>query len=310
MTLLYGFESSAPYRGGFVAIGNFDGVHRGHQRMISTLTGRAKAADVPAVVLTFDPHPIELLRPGQVPPRLSTIRRKAELLMHYGVDVVIAYPTDQRLLSLSPDDFFSQIVETELDARGMVEGPNFFFGRDRQGTVEKLRDLCKASGRSLDIVEPVLAGDAMVSSSRIRGLLADGDVAAAVELLGHPYRMEGRVVKGAGRGRTLGWPTANLAEIETLFPADGVYAGLATIDFKAYPAAIHLGSNPTFQENTRKLEVHLIGFQGDLYDRNLAVDMIGRVRGTQTFADGNALREQLEKDIAQTKSMAEPYLSR
>lgn len=310
MTLLYGFESSAPYRGGFVAIGNFDGVHRGHQRMISTLTGRAKAADVPAVVLTFDPHPIELLRPGQVPPRLSTIRRKAELLMHYGVDVVIAYPTDQRLLSLSPDDFFSQIVETELDARGMVEGPNFFFGRDRQGDVEKLRDLCEASGRSLDIVEPVLAGDAMVSSSRIRGLLADGDVAAAVELLGHPYRMEGRVVKGAGRGRTLGWPTANLAEIETLFPADGVYAGLATIDSKAYPAAIHLGSNPTFQENIRKFEVHLIGFQGDLYDRSLAVDMLGRVRGTRTFADGDALREQLEKDIAQTKSMAEPYLSR
>lgn len=310
MTLLYGFESSAPYRGGFVAIGNFDGVHRGHQRMISTLTGRAKAADVPAVVLTFDPHPIELLRPGQVPPRLSTIRRKAELLMHYGVDVVIAYPTDQRLLSLSPDDFFSQIVETELDARGMVEGPNFFFGRDRQGDVEKLRDLCEASGRSLDIVEPVLAGDAMVSSSRIRGLLADGDVAAAVELLGHPYRMEGRVVKGAGRGRTLGWPTANLAEIETLFPADGVYAGLATIDSKAYPAAIHLGSNPTFQENTRKFEVHLIGFQGDLYERSLAVDMLGRVRGTRTFADGDALREQLEKDIAQTKSMAEPYLSR
>ncbi len=310
MTLLHGFEPSAPYRGGYVAIGNFDGVHRGHQRMIATLTGHAKADNVPAVVLTFDPHPIELLRPGQVPPRLSTIRRKAELLTRYGVDVVIAYPTDQELLSLSPKDFFSRIVETELDASGLVEGPNFFFGRDRAGNVDTLRELCEASGRKLDIVEPFLEDDAMVSSSRIRRLLVDGEVAEAVELLGHPYQMEGRVVAGAGRGRTLGWPTANLAEIETLFPADGVYAGIMKLDSESYPAAIHLGSNPTFQESTRKLEVHLIGFQGDLYDRKLAVDLIGRVRGTQTFSDANALREQLEKDIAQTQSMAERYLTR
>ncbi|WP_166829895.1 bifunctional riboflavin kinase/FAD synthetase [Thalassoroseus pseudoceratinae] len=310
MTLLHGFGDSAPYRGGYVAIGNFDGVHRGHQRMIATLTGRAQADGVPAVVLTFNPHPIELLRPGQMPPRLSNIQRKAELLTHYGVDTVIAYPTDQELLSLSPEDFFSRIVETELDARGLVEGPNFFFGRDRKGDVHTLRELCEASGRSLDIVEPVLDDDQMVSSSRIRKLLVAGDVAEAVEMLGHPYRMEGRVVKGAGRGRTLGWPTANLAEIETLYPADGVYAGIARVGEDAYPAAIHLGSNPTFQENTRKLEVHLIGFQGDLYDRVMAVDLLGRVRGTQTFAGPEELRDQLKKDIAQTQSMAERYLSR
>ncbi|REJ94572.1 MAG: bifunctional riboflavin kinase/FMN adenylyltransferase [Planctomycetota bacterium] len=330
-----GFQNREAYRGGLLSIGNFDGVHRGHQRIISTLTAAARERGRPAVVMTFEPHPIRVLAPDRAPPQLSTLDRKAELLEQLGVDCLIAMPTDRALLDLSPEEFFSQVVRGEIDASGMVEGENFCFGRDRAGTVETLDRLCRESGISLTVVNHVSLGDLTVSSSavrkaisegrvaeavamlghpyRVRGSLGDltvsssavrkaiseGRVAEAVAMLGHPYRVRGRVEPGAARGGAIGFPTANLSGVETLLPADGVYAGVAEVDGVRYAAAVHLGANPTFGETKRKLEVHLIDYSGGpLYDRELAVDLIDRVRGTLDFGDAAALQTQLRADIA------------
>lgn len=303
MQLLRGFTDSDRYRGGYVAIGNFDGVHLGHQRMIGTLVAQARAAGVPAVVMTFDPHPIALLAPGRVPPSLSTLERKAELIEACGVDALIAYPTDQTLLDLTPEEFFQQIIRGRLQAVGLVEGPNFCFGRDRGGDVQTLRQLCERDGLQLTIVEAV-AGDEveMVSSSAIRKAIGEGRIADAVAMLGHPYRLTGRVESGARRGTGLGFPTANITGVQTLLPPDGVYAGGCEIDGATYPAAVHLGPNPTFAEQTRKLEVHVIDFAGDLYDRTLSVDLIDRVRDTMRFDDANALQQQLQRDVAAVRA--------
>ncbi|REJ95947.1 MAG: bifunctional riboflavin kinase/FAD synthetase [Planctomycetota bacterium] len=294
-----GFQNREAYRGGLLSIGNFDGVHRGHQRIISTLTAAARERGRPAVVMTFEPHPIRVLAPDRAPPQLSTLDRKAELLEQLGVDCLIAMPTDRALLDLSPEEFFSQVVRGEIDASGMVEGENFCFGRDRAGTVETLDRLCRESGISLTVVNHVSLGDLTVSSSAVRKAISEGRVAEAVAMLGHPYRVRGRVEPGAARGGAIGFPTANLSGVETLLPADGVYAGVAEVDGVRYAAAVHLGANPTFGETKRKLEVHLIDYSGGpLYDRELAVDLIDRVRGTLDFGDAAALQTQLRADIA------------
>jgi riboflavin kinase / FMN adenylyltransferase len=298
MRLLRGFTDPDSYRGGYVAIGNFDGVHRGHQKMVSALVEQARGEEVPAVVMTFDPHPITLLAPGQVPPSLSTLERKAELIEKLGVDVLIAYPTDRALLDLAPEEFFRRILRRELNARGLVEGPNFFFGRDRAGDIELLGKLCRDEGMSLTIVEPVLSAvGTLVSSSAIRKAIGEGRIAEAVIMLGHPYRLTGTVESGARRGTGLGFPTANLSGIGTLLPADGVYAGQSPVDGTCYPAAVHLGPNLTFHEGDRKLEIHLVGYQGDLYGRRLSVDLLDRVRDIMRFEDLESLRSQLAADV-------------
>ena len=305
MNLLHGFEDPACYRGGIVSIGNFDGVHRGHQSMIATLVRYARAADVPAVVFTFDPHPITLLRPQESPPQLSTLHRKAELLEQHGVDCMIAYRTDKALLRLTPREFFERIIRDKLDAGGLVEGPNFCFGRDRAGSIETLRDLCQETELHLEIAPAVSVEHTVISSSVIRGLITEGDLRRAVEFLGHPYRLHGKVVRGAGRGRNIGRPTANLDGVNTLLPTDGVYAGLVSLDEHRYPAAVNLGPNPTFGEQHHKIEVHLVGFSGELYGRELDVDLVERVRPTVAFPDSDQLRRQLKQDVQRVRQIVE-----
>lgn len=303
MKLLRGFNDTAGYRDGFLSIGNFDGVHRGHQQMFAALTRRARMAAVPSVVLTFDPHPIQLLRPEQVPPALTSLDQKIALIEACGVDFLIVYPTDLRMLNLSAEDFFERVVLGEFQARGLVEGPNFFFGRDRGGNTQLLERLCLAAGLELDIVPPVFAGTLMVSSSAIRQLLLDGDVAQAADLLGHWYQVYGQVSLGAERGRTIGFPTANVTHITTLLPRDGVYAGIARTEHGRWPAAINLGPNPTFGEKRRKLEAHLLGFQGDLYGRPIEIDFVERIRDTQPFVDLEALKRQIHLDVERVRDV-------
>lgn len=310
MELLRGFDSLDGFRGGFLSIGNFDGVHRGHQQMFACLVRHARERGVPACVFTFDPHPIQLLRPEQIPPALTSLDQKAELIEQCGVDCLVVYPTDLRLLNLSADEFFQSVVLGEFDAVGMVEGPNFFFGRDRSGTVDQLHEFCERWALDLEIVPPVFVGTQMVSSSVIRGLLIDGDVEQANDLLGHRYRVAGRVSKGAERGRQLGFPTANLTHTVTVMPENGVYAGVAWFQGQSWPAAINLGPNPTFGEHRRKLEVHLIGFEGNLYDEPLEIDFVTRLRDTLEFPDVSALKAQLELDIQQAQAVVSRTLTR
>lgn len=302
MVLLRGFDAPELFRGGYVSIGNFDGVHAGHQKIVQRLRVLADAEGVPAVVLTFDPHPLALLRPDRVPPCLTTLEHKAALLERAGATCVVAYPTDRRLLALTPEEFFDAIIVVELQARGIVEGPNFCFGKDRKGDIDTLRDLCRLRGIALQVLEPV-GGEAMVSSSTIRALIDEGRLAEAVKLLGHAYRLRGEVIAGARRGRTIGFPTANLARIETLLPGDGVYGGIARVDTHSFAAAINIGPNPTFGEDNRKVEVHLIGFNGDLYGRWLEVDLLERLRETRRFDSREDLVRQISLDVAAARAV-------
>lgn len=295
-------------RSGAVAIGNFDGVHLGHARIVTRLISAARAVGGPAVVFTFDPHPVRLLRPAATPPPLTWTDRKAELLGELGVDAMIAYPTDMELLRLSAEEFFNSIVREKLDARGMVEGPNFYFGRDRGGDIETLREFTTAHGMSLDVVEPVEIDGEYVSSSRVRGLISEGKVEDAARMLTRPYRVRGMVTHGAGRGAKLGFPTANLGAVDTLLPSPGVYAGLAHTQGGPWPAAINLGANPTFGENALKLEVHLIGWQDPLYGQPLEVDFLARVRDVQRFDGMEALLAQLHKDVAHVHDIAVDFM--
>jgi riboflavin kinase / FMN adenylyltransferase len=284
-------------RRGAVAIGNFDGVHRGHARIAERLIERAREVGGAAVVFTFDPHPALLLRPEQAPPPLTWTDRKAELLAELGVDTTIAYPTDEALLQLSAEEFYQRIVRDTLDARAMVEGPNFFFGRGRKGTIDVLRQLCAADSIPLDVVEPVELGGDQVSSSRVRRLVAAGQIDEANRLLTQPYRIRGMVRHGAARGAKIGFPTANVDAVDTLLPAAGVYAGRSSVVGRIWPAAINIGPNPTFGEMALKVEVHLIGFHDSLYGQPLEVDFLARLRMIERFADVESLKRQLQKDV-------------
>lgn len=288
----------ADLRGGAVAIGNFDGVHLGHARIVQRVIEQARDLGGSALVFTFDPHPVRLLRPEHAPPPLTWTDRKAQLLADLGIDAVIAYPTDEQLLALSAEDFFAQIVCEQLGARAMVEGPNFYFGRGRAGTIDVLRTLTARAGIRLDVVEPLVVGGDYVSSSCIRRLVAEGDVAQARELLTQPYRIRGLVVHGAGRGAKLGFGTANLDAIDTLLPGPGVYAGRGITGNRRFPAAINIGPNPTFGEGVMKVEVHLVGWDGSpLYGQVLEVDFLRRLRTIQRFASVEELLAQLKNDV-------------
>jgi riboflavin kinase/FMN adenylyltransferase len=280
-----------------LTVGNFDGVHRGHAAMLAQLKKLSTQLGLPAVVVTFDPPPLAILAPDRVPPRLTTVEQKVALLRAKGVDDVIVWPASRELLSLTAEQFFKQIVRDQLKCRGIVEGPNFCFGRARAGTVELLRQLGSASDIPVIISDASESGGAMISSSQIRAALRAGDVVQASELLGRPYAITGTVISGAQRGRLLGFPTANLGGVETLIPPPGVYAGRTTIQGTDWPVALNIGPNPTFGEDQLKLEAHIVGFSGDLYGHQVAVEFLQSLRGVRKFQGVEELKLQLLHDI-------------
>jgi riboflavin kinase/FMN adenylyltransferase len=293
-----------------VAVGNFDGVHLGHAAIARVLVAAARDRGVPAVALTFDPHPATLVRPGAAPAPLSTPARRAELLLALGLDAVLVQPTDAALVTLSAEEFYREILRGRLGAVAIVEGADFRFGAGRQGDVQLLRRLGAADGLAVDVVPPVTVGVGPVSSSRLRALVAAGDVAAAAALATAPYRLTGTVIEGARRGRGLGFPTANLAAVATLLPAAGVYAARATVSGDGpaavwHPAAVNVGPAPTFGVEASGVEVHLIGFDGDLYGKALDVDFLARLRDTRRFATIDELKAQLAADVARVAAMSD-----
>ena len=290
-------------RGGALTIGNFDGVHRGHQALLEALRVQAQAIGGPAVVLTFDPHPLQLLRPELFQPLLTTVADRAVLLQQAGADHVVVLRTTPELLHLTANDFFAAVVRKALDARALVEGFNFGFGRNREGTVETLAALCREAGLPFQVVPPRQVDGQPVSSSRVRTALLKGDVRAAAGLLGRPFHLRGAVATGQRRGQGLGFPTANLEQVGTLVPGDGVYALAVDHEGQTWPAAANIGPNPTFGEQARKLEVHLIGFQGDLYGQTLMVRFLDRLRDTQPFAGVKELVDQLRQDVEKARQV-------
>jgi len=291
-------------RGGAVSIGNFDGVHRGHVALVEDLRRHARAVAGPAVALTFDPHPLQLLRPEQFQPPLTVLADRVDCLHGVGVDHVLVLRTTHDLLRLRAAEFFERIVREGLAGRAVVEGSNFGFGRDREGDVAMLRALCERHGIASIVVPPLLIDGIPVSSSRVRNCVTGGKAWEAAVLLGRPYRLRGLVGTGQRRGQTLGFPTANLERVETAVPGDGVYAVRVLVDGKSWPGAANVGPNPTFSEKARKIEAHLIDFHGDLYGRPLAVDFLERLRGTRPFANVTDLRKQLTEDVRQARRIA------
>ena len=290
-------------RGGAVTIGNFDGVHRGHGALLRELRKQAESVAGPAVVLTFESHPLQLLRPELFQPLLTTATDRAELLCAAGADHVILLKTTRDLLHLTAPEFFRYVIQEKLAARALVEGPNFGFGRDREGTIEILAALCGQAAVNLTIVPPFLLGERTVSSSRVRTALQQCLVREATEMLGRPYHLHGIVRTGQQRGRTIGFPTANLEQIQTLVPKDGVYAVRVQHNGQSWPGAANIGANPTFGENAHKVEVHLIGFQGDLVGQSLKVEFLDRLRDTRPFGNAAELIEQLRSDVEQARQI-------
>lgn len=292
--------------GGVLTVGNFDGVHLGHQRMLVQLVVLARELGTRAVAVTFDPPPLAILAPDRVPPQLTTTPQKVNLIRGLGVDEVIVYPASRELLSLTAEQFFVEVLVRQLGCLGLVEGPNFRFGRGRGGDVALLRELCSQRQMPLRIVEACESEGTMVSSSEVRIAIGQGDVDRAHSLLGRPYSISGTVAHGAERGRRLGFPTANLDGIETLLPPPGVYAGRTAVDGVSYPVALNIGPNPTFGEDRLKVEAHLIGYIGDLYDRVVTIEFLDRLRGVVKFSGVESLRTQLQQDIAEAIRRATP----
>jgi len=286
---------------GAVTVGNFDGVHLGHRALLDAASTEAKVLHGPTLAVTFDPPPHQVLFPGPIRPSLTTLPERAELLHQAHADHVVILRTTPALLALSPEAFFEDVLARQLGAKAIVEGRDFRFGRNRGGSNATLRQLCAKAGLVFVEVAQLSHGGEPVSSSRVRGTILKGDVGLAAELLARPHQVSGPVITGAKRGRTIGFPTANLSEVSTVLPGNGVYAVRALVDGKRYPAAANIGPNPTFGEDAQKIEAHLIGFSGDLYGKTVTVEFIARLRDTRPFAGVKELVEQLNRDVEEAK---------
>jgi riboflavin kinase/FMN adenylyltransferase len=287
-----------------VTIGVFDGVHRGHQQLIGRAVQRAQETRLPSVVLSFDPHPSEVVRPGSHPPMLTPLRRKAEILDELGVDVLCVMPFTPEFARLDPAEFVHFVLVEKLLAAAVVVGENFRFGYKAAGDLDRLRTLGRTFGFATEGVALLHDDEVTLSSTFVRSSIDAGEVARAAEALGRPHRVDGIVVRGAGRGRQLGYPTANVrSERHTAVPADGVYAGHVLLGDRKLAAAISVGTNPTFEGRERTVEAYILDFDEDIYGTDIAVEFVEKVRGQVRFDGVEALIEQMAKDVEQIRGL-------
>ena len=299
MRIVRGLESFPPDPpASAVALGAFDGIHVGHRAILGTAVSIARARSLPALACTFDPHPLDVLQPGGAPVPITTLAERLALMEETGVDGVVVLEFTRGLAAMEPEAFVKDVLLVRLGARDIVVGFNHRFGHRARGDARLLTELAPGLGFTAHIVPPQVVDGVAVSSSEIRALLQRGDVASAARFLGRPYGVGGRVVRGAGRGRTLGFPTANLETDRPLLIPTGVYACRARVDGGMYPTVVNIGVRPTFAEQTLAVEAHLLDFSADLYDRELRLEFIRRLRGEQKFPSPEALRKQIALDVA------------
>jgi riboflavin kinase/FMN adenylyltransferase len=287
-----------------VTIGNFDGVHRGHEALVAAAARWARSPGGTIVALTFDPHPARLLDPQRAPATLTTLAQKEELLGRLGVERLAVLPFTEELARQPPEDFASTVLAGALGAERVVVGEDCRFGQERRGNVETLRALGKSLGFEVETVPAVLHRDRPVSSSRVRAALREGDVGEAWALLGHPFFVDGTVVEGERRGRQLGFPTANLETENEIVPARGVYAvrcGLPADEW--VPGVANVGRRPTFGGTLLSVEAHLIDFDRDLYGAGLRLEFQARLRDEQRFPGPEALVAQIGKDVERARGL-------
>lgn len=292
-------------RGTVVTVGTFDGVHRGHWAVLQEIRRRARDSGRRSVLVTFHPHPLTIVRPEHAPALLTTPDEKKEVLAESGLDFAVFLAFTRALSRYSPERFVGEILVDRLGVEELVIGYDHGFGKGRSGDADTLRRIGGRLGFSVDVVGPVAAGDEPVSSTRIRHAVARADLTGARAGLGRPYSARGLVVRGDGRGRHIGFPTANLAGIDPskLLPPAGVYAVRGVLRRGSWMGALHLGPRPTFQGAAPSLEVHLLDFEGDLYGEELRVDFIERVRGISRFDSPGALATQLRRDVERVREL-------
>ena len=287
-----------------VTIGNFDGAHRGHQAILRAARAKAQALGVSCAVFTFRPHPQHVLRPASAPPLLLTYDEKLAALSAFGADLIVEEPFSREFSLKSAEDFFENTLKRVLKARAVVVGYDFAFGRERQGSLDRLREWCRQAGIEVEVVAPIEIDQRAVSSSRIRSLYLSGDIEAANALMGRPFGYQGPVVHGDARGRQLGFPTANVKpqDLKLTLPF-GVYATWVWVDGQEYPGATNFGIRPMFETAVPLIEAHLLGFSGDLYGKNLDIRFVKRLREEQKFETVEALKAQIVRDCAEAATV-------
>ena len=291
-------------RGTVVTVGTFDGVHRGHWAVLQEIRLRAKETGRRSVLVTFHPHPLKIVRPDQAPPLLTTPAEKKEILAETGLDYAVFLSFNHILAAYSPQRFVEEILIGRLGVQELVIGYDHGFGKGRSGDVLTLRDIGRDLRFTVDVVSPIRAGEEPVSSTRIRNALLEGDVEEARRGLGRPYCIQGMVIRGEGRGKSLGFPTANLwvPGDGKLIPPPGVYAVRAGVKRGIFGGALHIGPRPTFRGSPPTIELHLMDFDGDLYGDQIRVEFIQFLREVHPFSSASALVDQLKLDVSAARA--------
>jgi riboflavin kinase/FMN adenylyltransferase len=304
MQLVRGLYNLRPeHRGCVATIGNFDGVHRGHQAILARLRERGQAMGLPTCVVVFEPQPREYFAPDSAPPRLSRLRDKLALLTEAGIDRVLCLPFNRRLSQLDARQFVEAILVDGLGARHVEVGDDFRFGCDRAGDFDFLVEAGRRHGFSVEAAETIEQDGVRVSSTQVRKALAAGDFELAARMLGRPYQISGRVLHGQKLARQLGWPTANVQLKRRRVPLVGVYLTSAMIDGKAWPGVANIGVRPSVAGDGRPhLEIHLLDYAGDLYGRRLTVEFHHKLREEQRFASLEALKSAIDADVAAARA--------
>jgi riboflavin kinase/FMN adenylyltransferase len=280
-----------------VALGNFDGVHLAHQKMFQLARQEAKRLKGNAVAYTFDPHPVQVLSKSSAPAMINTLPQKLELLREQKIKAVVVEPFDHKFAHLGAREWFEKIILHRIHAAGIVAGYDFTFGIKRSGTVETLHQLCEEHQIHCHILQAQTSGDTLISSTQIRHFIAHGELQRAAELLGCPYFIDGTIIKGVGRGKRIGVPTANLQTDNELLPARGVYACRAKVGLRSYGAVTNIGYNPTFGGESLSVETHLHRFRRRLYGKNLRLFFLKKIRDEKVFGSAEELVAQIKKDI-------------
>jgi len=293
-----------------ITIGNFDGVHLGHQALFAKTLARARAVQGTSLAVTFEPHPMRVLRPAVNLPLITPLEQKLELMGEAGLEVTLCLRFDQNFARLSADDFADKLLLGRLGAAEVVVGYDFAFGHKGLGDLDLLASKGEARGVPVHVVGPVMVGGRPVSSTRVRQEVAAGNMAAARELLGRHYQVKGQVVGGHGRGgRLLGFPTANLKVADELLPGPGVYAVLVELEGgRLLKGANNIGDNPTFDDGGLNVETHLLDFEGDLYGQDIRLHFVERLRGEERFDSPEALKAQIGRDVDQAIEVLEPWV--
>lgn len=292
-----------------LTLGNFDGLHLGHQELVRMIIRRARETGALSMVVTFRPHPLKILAPEKCPPLISIYEEKIKLFERLGIDVLVKIPFTLEFSAMPPEDFVRDVLCGTLGAKEIFVGYNYRFGKGREGDIRTLRGLGEKYGFTVREIEQIAFGGEVISSTKIRTLLREGDVEHAAKLLGRTYAITGIVVKGDGRGKGLGFPTANIAPKHSIIPADGVYAVRLIVREKVYDGIANIGMRPTFNKKVLAIEVYVFDFNEDIYGEDISLYFIRKIREEKKFKGAEALVTQIKSDIETAKEILSSHLA-